>query len=138
MITSRSEQAVSLRFPLLRGLILVLCFTWGVWLVSLAISVAGNAAQLGALMSASFSIALLWGFLFLPHSAIFPHPFSEWTGIELALSQWVIAGLIVGHLTRSMSNRRTLSLAFIAIAALSLAVHALIRVVGYRVVMQLP
>jgi len=89
-------------------------------------------------MNASFGIMLLWEFLFLPHLAILPEPFSFWTAVALSLGQWATAGLVVGHFTRSMSNRRTLTVAFIAIAVLSLAIHALIRVFGYQVVVEGP
>ena len=123
---------------MLRGVIIVLLFTWGVPLISLATFYAANAAQHGFLMNTSFGFVLAWVFLFLPHVAIVPQLYSSGTAVGLALGQWTLAGIVVGQLTRSMGHRRTLVVAIIAIAALALATHALLRGVGYQIVVEGP
>jgi hypothetical protein len=129
---------VSGRFPLLRGLIVVLVFTCGIPLISLAIFRAAEGVQHNFMMNTSFGILLMWIFLFLPHLAIVGAPFSTAMAVALAVSQWASVGVGVGYLTRSKSHWRALPVAIIAIAAVALAAHALIRVVGYRVIVEGP
>ena len=134
-MTTNQGATMNGRFPLLRGVIVVLVLTWGVALISFAVI---NAAGTGPVAEASFGILLTWVFLFLPHQQIFPTPFSNWAAVAVALSQWTLAGIVVGHLTRSMGNRRMLVVSVIATAVLSLAMHILIRVAGYKVIVEGP
>jgi hypothetical protein len=129
---------MSRRFPLIRGLIVVLVFTCGVPLVSGAIFHAAKGVQHNFMMNASFGIVLMWIFLFLPHLAIVGAPLSTATAVALAVGQWAGVGAGVGYLTRSMSHGRTLLVAIMAIAGVSVAIHALIRVVGYLVIVEGP
>lgn len=125
-------------FPIFRGLILVLAFTWGVPLFSLAVLKTAEGFHHGGLMNAGFGLVLTWTLLFLPHLAVVPVPYGESTAIVLALSQWAITGAVVGHLTRSLGHLRALIVAIISVAALSLATHAVIRAIGYRVIVEGP
>jgi hypothetical protein len=134
-LTNRQATTAKGRFPLLRGVIVVLVLTWGVALLSLAVLKAAGAGRLGEV---SFSILLTWVFLFLPHQQIFPTPIGNSTAFGLALSQWTLAGAVVGHLTRSMGHRRMLVVAIIATAAMSVAMHILIRIAGYEVIVEGP
>ena len=134
-MTTSQATTVNGRFPLLRGVIVVLVLTWGVALISWAVLGAAGAGRLG---EASFSVLLTWVFLFLPHQQIFPTPFSNSAAVGLALIQWALGGILVGHLTRSMGHRRMLVAAIIGTATLSLAMHILIRVAGYEVIVDGP
>ena len=134
----QAVRTVNGRFPLLRRLIVVLVFTWGVPLVSVAIFHAVEDIQNNFMMNASFGVVLMWIFLFLPHLAIVGAPFSPPTAVALAVGQWVSVGVGVGYLTRSMTHWRALFVTIIAIAAVSLAIHVLVRVVGYHVIVEGP
>ena len=125
-------------FPIVRGLIIVLGFTWGVPLLSFAVLMSASSVQHGALMNASFGLVLTWTYLFLPHANLFPTLFGAGTAIGLSLTQWTLTGIVVGHLTRSMTHWRAAVVAILSIAAVSLTLHALIRVAGYRVIVEGP
>jgi hypothetical protein len=93
---------------------------------------------INSIANVSFSVALIWTFLFLPHLATVPSPLSPSFSFVLAVVQWTGVGVFIGALTRGKSVAHTLILTSITVIIVAALVHAIIRALGYEILVDGP
>jgi hypothetical protein len=119
-----------------RGFFAVVAPTCGVLFVIAAR--VGDAIGVEVIAHFTFGVALLWIFVFFPYLATIPELFSTNGGFAFAFLQWAVVGTVVGLLTRHMSRWRALVWAVLAAIIVSVLTHALLRGLGYVVIVEGP
>jgi ABC-type sugar transport system permease subunit len=121
-----------------RGFFAVVGLTCGIFFTSLAILRLELAIGILVISPISMGIAMVWVFVFFPYVVATPEIFTNSQGLTFGLFQWVLVGTVVGRFTSGMPRWRALVWAVLAVIVVSVLTHALLRGLGYTVIVEGP
>jgi hypothetical protein len=122
----------------LRGLVVVVAIAFGpVFLARAGIPLAATFGA-GDLANLCFGVMLFWAALALPYLGLSSVVMGQSTAYAVALVQWSVVGLLVGHLTSKRGLGRTLLAGLASVLFFGPATHLALRALGYQVIFEGP